>query len=170
MFRTVPPSSSRVFFFTVHTAVVYVMQVCWQLASRIRKELSSLIIIIKLLSSVITGTEITAFCQKNGIHFERTHKRFWYCAGGTFVNHWPSAPWDLRKVVYTTDYSWQTIKPFVPVQRLQTSYATCPLYFSSHLVLCLQQSHLPHCHVSDNRFVATSALPFVLPGVLYNTR
>jgi len=27
-------------FFTVHTAMVYVMQVCWQLASRIRMERS----------------------------------------------------------------------------------------------------------------------------------
>ena len=38
MFRTVPLSIIRSFF-TVHTAMVYVIQVCWQLASRIRMEL-----------------------------------------------------------------------------------------------------------------------------------
>ena len=37
MFRTVPLSIIRSFF-TVHTAMVYVIQVCWQLASSIRKE------------------------------------------------------------------------------------------------------------------------------------
>ena len=35
MFRTVPLSIIRSFF-TVHTAMVYVIQVCWQLANRIR--------------------------------------------------------------------------------------------------------------------------------------
>jgi len=35
MFRTVPLSITRSFF-TVHTAMVYVIQVCWQFASRIR--------------------------------------------------------------------------------------------------------------------------------------
>ena len=35
MFRTVPLSITRSFFFTVHTALVYVIQVCLQLASRI---------------------------------------------------------------------------------------------------------------------------------------
>jgi len=38
MFRTVPLSTIRSFF-TVHTAMVYVIQVCWQLASRIRTAL-----------------------------------------------------------------------------------------------------------------------------------
>ena len=38
MFRTVPLSIIRSFF-TVHTAMVYVIQVCWQLASGIRTEL-----------------------------------------------------------------------------------------------------------------------------------
>ena len=38
MFRTVPLSIIRSFF-TVHTAVVYVVRVCWQLASRIRMTL-----------------------------------------------------------------------------------------------------------------------------------
>jgi len=38
MFRTVPLSIIRSFF-TVHTAIVYVIPVCWQLASRIRTEL-----------------------------------------------------------------------------------------------------------------------------------
>ena len=38
MFRTVPLSNIRSFF-TVHTAVLYVIEVCWQLASRIRMEL-----------------------------------------------------------------------------------------------------------------------------------
>ena len=38
MFRTVPLSIIRSFF-TVHTAMVYVIQVCWQLASRNRTEL-----------------------------------------------------------------------------------------------------------------------------------
>jgi len=38
MFRTVPPSIIRSFF-TVHTAMVYVIQVCRLLASRIRMEL-----------------------------------------------------------------------------------------------------------------------------------
>ena len=38
MFRTVPLSIIRSFF-TVHTAMVYVIQVCWQLASRIRTEM-----------------------------------------------------------------------------------------------------------------------------------
>ena len=36
VFRTVPLSIIRSFFFTVHTAMVHVIQVCWQLASRIR--------------------------------------------------------------------------------------------------------------------------------------
>jgi hypothetical protein len=42
------PDSSSVHhqeFFTVHTAVVYVIQVCWQRASRIRMELSSILIL-----------------------------------------------------------------------------------------------------------------------------
>jgi len=38
MFRTVPLSIIRSFF-TVHRAVVHAIQVCWQLASRIRTEL-----------------------------------------------------------------------------------------------------------------------------------
>ena len=38
MFRTVPLSIIRRFF-TVNTAMVYVIQVCWQLASRIRREM-----------------------------------------------------------------------------------------------------------------------------------
>ena len=38
VFQTVPLSIIRSFF-TVHTALVYVIQVCWQLASRIRMEL-----------------------------------------------------------------------------------------------------------------------------------
>ena len=38
MFRTVPLSIISSFF-TVHTAMVYVIQFCWQLASRIRTEL-----------------------------------------------------------------------------------------------------------------------------------
>jgi len=38
MFQTVPLSIISSFF-TVHTAMVYVIQVCWQLASRIRTEL-----------------------------------------------------------------------------------------------------------------------------------
>ena len=38
MFRTVPLSIIRSFS-TVHTAMVYVIQVCWQLVSRIRTEL-----------------------------------------------------------------------------------------------------------------------------------
>ena len=33
-------------FFTVHTAMVYVIQVCWQLASRIRMELRSILILL----------------------------------------------------------------------------------------------------------------------------
>ena len=33
-------------FFTVHTAMVYVIQVCWQLASRIRMELGSILILL----------------------------------------------------------------------------------------------------------------------------
>ena len=33
-------------FFTVHTAMVYVIQVCWQLASRIRMELRSILVLI----------------------------------------------------------------------------------------------------------------------------
>jgi len=36
MFRTIPLSIISSFFFTVHTAVVYVIQVCWQLANGIR--------------------------------------------------------------------------------------------------------------------------------------
>jgi len=38
MFRIVPLSIIRSFF-TVHTATVYVIQVCWLLVSRIRMEL-----------------------------------------------------------------------------------------------------------------------------------
>jgi len=37
MFQTVPVHHQQ--FFTIHTAMVYVIQVCWQLASRIRTEL-----------------------------------------------------------------------------------------------------------------------------------
>jgi len=37
MFRTVPLSIQQEVF-TVHTAMVYVMQVCWQLANRFRME------------------------------------------------------------------------------------------------------------------------------------
>ena len=39
MFRTIPLSIIRSFF-TVHTAMTYVIEVCRQLASRIRTELS----------------------------------------------------------------------------------------------------------------------------------
>jgi len=39
VFQTVPLSTHHQEFFTVHTATVYVIQVCWQLASRIRTEL-----------------------------------------------------------------------------------------------------------------------------------
>ena len=45
MFRTVPLSNIRSFF-TVHTAVLYVIEVCWQLASRIRMERSSILILL----------------------------------------------------------------------------------------------------------------------------
>ena len=38
MFQAVPLSVIRSFF-TIHTIMVYVIQVCWQLASRIRTEL-----------------------------------------------------------------------------------------------------------------------------------
>jgi len=70
--------------------------------------------------------------------------KFWYYAtGGDFVNHWPPAPWDLRKVVYIPDYSWQMIQRFVTVQRLQTSYAICLSHFSSLFLLCLQQKPPP---------------------------
>jgi len=33
-------------FFTVHTAMVYVIQVCWQLGSRIRMELRSILVLL----------------------------------------------------------------------------------------------------------------------------
>jgi hypothetical protein len=46
MLRTVSLSIIRSFFFTVHTAMVYIIQVCWQLASRIRLELSSSLILL----------------------------------------------------------------------------------------------------------------------------
>jgi len=45
MFRTVPLSIIRSFF-AVHTAMVYVTQVCWQLASRIRTQHSSGLILL----------------------------------------------------------------------------------------------------------------------------
>jgi len=43
MFRTVPLSIIRNLF-TVHSAVVYVLQVCRQLSSRTRMELSSILV------------------------------------------------------------------------------------------------------------------------------
>jgi hypothetical protein len=45
VFRTVPLSIIRSFS-TVHTPMVYVIQVCWQLASRIKLELSSSLILL----------------------------------------------------------------------------------------------------------------------------
>jgi len=51
--------SSR--FFTVSTAVVYVIQVCWQLASRIRSELSSVLILLWSCQQICM-TYTTAVC------------------------------------------------------------------------------------------------------------
>jgi len=64
------PSSK---FFTVHTAVVYVIQVCWQLASRIRMELSSILI-------------LPANCQKNLEWNSTCFEQFLCPSSGVF--HW----------------------------------------------------------------------------------
>ena len=53
------PDSSSVHhqeFFTVHTAMVYVIQVCWQLANRIRTELMALILLARCQQTCMTYT------------------------------------------------------------------------------------------------------------------
>jgi len=63
MFRRVPLSIIRSSF-TVHSAVVYVIQFCRQLTSRIRMELSSILILLEsYLQTCMTYT--TAECTMN---------------------------------------------------------------------------------------------------------
>jgi hypothetical protein len=59
------PSSE---FFTVHTAVVYVIKICWQLASRIRMELSSILIL--LASCQQTSNETSHVSDSSSVHYK----------------------------------------------------------------------------------------------------
>jgi len=56
------PSSGVLF--TVHTATVYVIQICWQLASRIRMERSSILILLASCQQTCM-TYTTAVCTVN---------------------------------------------------------------------------------------------------------
>jgi hypothetical protein len=52
-------------FFTVHTAMVYVTQVCWQLANRTRMELSSILILLASCQQTCVTYTIVVFTVKN---------------------------------------------------------------------------------------------------------
>jgi len=51
-------------FFTVHTAMVYVIQVCLQLASRIRIELSSVLILLASCKQTCMSYTIAVYSEK----------------------------------------------------------------------------------------------------------
>jgi hypothetical protein len=71
MFRTVPLSIIRSFF-TAHTAMVYVIQVCWQLASRIRT-----------ISQIYFWNKILNVSDSSSVY----HQDFFHCTHSNGVCH-----------------------------------------------------------------------------------
>ena len=118
-------------FFTLHTAMVYVVQVCWQLASRIRIKLSSFLILLANCQQTCVTYTTAVSTVKNPWWWKEKLSETRRVSFQEWIWEISACSWSYYKK-FNTMRSHIKVKIFVVIYLVKSSFTTIRVHNSLH--------------------------------------